>query len=89
MRSLILLLCTLLTVPSCTQAKGTKPRNDFECQSPDKPKRIDIFIETGSELFAGTNDYIRLFVRDSHGVPCGVADLNNSGDDHERHSIDE
>ena len=89
MLSLVLLLCALLTVPSSTQAKGTKPRDDFECRSHNERKRIDILIETGSELFAGTNDYIRLFLRDSHGVPCGVADLNNPGDDHERNSLDQ
>jgi hypothetical protein len=89
MLPLVLLLCALLTVPPSTQAKGTKPPDEFECQSHDKPKRIDIFIETGSELFAGTDNYIHLFVRDSHGVPCGVADLNNPGDDHERNSIDQ
>ena len=89
MLSLVLLLCALLTVPPSTQAKETKPRKDFECQSPDKPKRIDILIETGSELFAGTDDYVHLLVRDSHGVPCGVANLNNPGEDHERNSIDE
>ena len=85
---LVLLLCVLLTLTSSIQAKGTKPPNSFECQSYDQSKRIDVVIATGSENFAGTNDYIRLLLRDSRGILCTAADLNNSGNDHERNSID-
>jgi len=88
MPSLFLFLCALLTLTSFVQAKGTKPRDNFGCHSLDKPKHIDVVIETGSEPFAGTNDYIKLLLRDSAGVLCTAVDLNNPGNDHERNSID-
>jgi len=61
----------------------------FECDSLEKPKRIDVDIEIGLKTFAGTDDIIRLLLRDSHGVLCTAVDLDNPGNDHERNSIDQ
>jgi hypothetical protein len=88
MYSFSLFLCVFVSLTSFIQAKGTKPSNKFEC-SWKEPTRVDIIIETGSQFLAGTDDRVRLFLRDSQGVVCIAADLNNSGDDHERNSIDE
>ena len=88
MPSLFLFLCVLLTLISFIQTGGTRPRNNFECHSFNSSKRIDVVIKTGSKFLAGTDDRIRLLLRDSQGVVCTAADLNNSGDDHERDSID-
>ncbi|CAF4109475.1 unnamed protein product [Adineta steineri] len=88
MLSFFLCLCILLSSTSFIQAKGTKPSDDFECQLFKKPKRIDVTVETGSKFLAGTNDAISLLLRDSQGVVCTAEYLNNSGDDHERNSID-
>jgi len=89
MPSLFLFLSILLSLTSFIQAKGTKPPDNFVCSSFDKPQRIDVFIETGSAFFANTDDEILLLLRDSNGVVCTATDLNNSGDDHERDSIDQ
>jgi hypothetical protein len=89
MPSLFLFLSVLLSLTSFIQAKGTKPPNNFACNSFDKPKRIDVFVETGSVIFANTDDRIRLLLRDSDGVVCTATDLDNWGDDHMRWSIDQ
>jgi hypothetical protein len=81
-------MCVLLSLASFIQAKGTKPPDNFKCHSLDNPKRIDVAVETGSEYFSGTDDAISLLLRDSQGVVCTVADLNNSGNDYETNSID-
>ncbi len=88
MPSLFLFLYAFLTLTSSIQAKGTKPRANFGCNTLDNPKPIDVIIETGSERTAGTDDFVGLFLHDSHGLVCTATDLNNPGDDHERNSID-
>ena len=88
MSSLFLFLSILFILISFNQTVGTRPSDNFECHSLDKPKRINVIIETGSGLFAGTNDKIWLFLRDSQGYLCTADDLNNPGDDHEAGSTD-
>jgi hypothetical protein len=85
---LFLVLCGLLTLTSFIQAKGTKPPNNFGCHSLDKPKLIDVVIETGSRVLSGTDDVVGLLLRDSDGVVCTTDDLDNPGDDRKRNSID-
>jgi hypothetical protein len=88
MRSLFLFLYVLLTLTSLIPAKGTKPPANFRCNTLDKPKPIDIIIETGWELYAGTDSVVPLLLRDSLDVMCTADDLDNPGNDHERNSID-
>jgi hypothetical protein len=86
--SFYVFMCVVLTLSSIIQAKGTKPRKNFKCRSADKPQRIDVSIETGSMIFAGTNRKIRLLLLDAAGVPCMAKDLDNWGNDHARSSTD-
>ena len=88
MHLVFLVLIALHALILAVQARGTKPSADFECSDFDRPTRIDIVIKTGSKLFSGTDDTIRLLLRDSRGVVYTTQDLNNRGNDRERHSID-
>jgi hypothetical protein len=89
MYSSFLPLLGLLASVTFIQATGTNPRENFRCRDALKYQRVYVVIETGSMIFAGTDDPIRLFLRDSRGVVCGAADLDNDGNDHERNSVDE
>lgn len=85
----VLFLYVALPLVSLVQGKGTKPLFDSPCSSSSKRTRIDVFIETGSQLFSDTDDRVRLLLRDSEGVLCIANDLNNYGDDHKRGSTDQ
>ncbi|CAF3537240.1 unnamed protein product [Rotaria sp. Silwood1] len=50
---------------------------------------LQVKIETGDELFAGTNSHVSLILRSGNGVICQVYDLDNIGNDRERNSVDE
>jgi hypothetical protein len=63
---------------------NTKSRN--VCQ--DDTDVLQMKIETGDVLFAGTNSHVSLLLRSGNGVVCQVYDLDNVGNDHERNSID-
>lgn len=88
MRLIFVFFYALLTLTTFIQGKGTRPPNDFWCFSIKQPKRIDVIIETGSEFLAGTDDRISLLLRDNNGMVCTAGDLDNSGNDRERNSID-
>jgi hypothetical protein len=88
MPSLVSFLCVFLSSIVFIQGKGTHPPVNFKCNSFDSPTRIDVVIETGSQFLAGTDDTIRILLRDSHGVICLDDNLDNFGNDHERNSID-
>ena len=82
-------LCIALALLPLVQTTGTTPLRGTTCRPSSKRTRIDIYIETGSQLFSGTDDPIRLLLRDSEGVLCAADDLNNFGDDHQRKSTDQ
>ncbi|CAF1001852.1 unnamed protein product [Rotaria sp. Silwood1] len=50
---------------------------------------LQVKIETGDELFAGTNSHVSLILRSGNVVICQVYDLDNIGNDRERNSVDE
>jgi hypothetical protein len=50
---------------------------------------VEVKIETGDVKYAGTDSNIGLLLRSNHGVICQVFNLDNSGNDRERKSIDE
>jgi hypothetical protein len=55
---------------SFIQAKEKRPPEDFKCDSVKRPNRIDLSIETGSKMFAGSGASISFLLRDSQGVAC-------------------
>lgn len=50
---------------------------------------LQVKIETGDILFAGTDSHVSLFLRSGNGVTCQDYSLDNTGNDRERKSIDE
>jgi len=64
---------------------NTKSRN----VCPDNTAALEVKIETGDVLYAGTDSHVGLLIRSGHGVICQVFNLDNFGNDRERKSIDE
>ncbi len=64
---------------------NTKSRN----VCPDNTATVEVKIETGDVLYAGTDSHVGLLIRSGHGVICQVFNLDNFGNDRERKSIDE
>jgi len=50
---------------------------------------LEVTIETGDLLFAGTDSDVNFLLRSGNGVICQVYNLNNNGNDRERKSIDQ
>jgi hypothetical protein len=50
---------------------------------------LQVTIETGDQLFGGTDSHVSLLLRSSNGIICQVYKLDNNGNDRERNSIDE
>ncbi len=62
-------------------------KSSYVC--PDDTSTVEVTIETGDVLFAGTDSNVGLLLRSNHGVICQVSNLDNYGNDRERRSIDE
>jgi len=62
-------------------------KSSYVC--PEDAATVDVTIETGDVLFAGTDANVGLLLRSHHGVVCQARNLDNYGDDRERKSIDE
>jgi hypothetical protein len=62
-------------------------KSSYVC--PDDAATVEVKIETGDVLFAGTDSHVGLLLRSNHGVICQAFNLDNSGNDRERKSIDE
>jgi hypothetical protein len=64
---------------------NTKSKN--RCQ--DDSDALQVKIETGDVLYAGTDAHVSLLLRSDNGVICQVYSLDNIGNDRERNSVDE
>ncbi len=64
---------------------NTKSTNVCE----DDTVALEVKIETGDVLFAGTDSDVNLLLRSGNGVICQVYNLDNIGNDRERKSIDQ
>jgi hypothetical protein len=50
---------------------------------------LQLIIETGDVLFAGTDDNVNLLLRSTNGVICRAMNLDNPGNDRKRNHVDE
>jgi hypothetical protein len=75
-----IIFLTIIEVLSNTKSRNVCPNNTAT---------VEVKIETGDVLYAGTDLIVGLLLRSGHGVICQDNDLDNSGNDRERKSIDE